>query len=87
VHDESSLLPMEATTTALDTLKTEIDAIVTKLEELNTKVGKLKAITAEGFEELALGGDQLHPKGSFKNPGVSCPEIKASYPTSASGYY
>jgi len=78
VHEESSLLPMEATTTELGSLKTKIDSIVVKLEELNGKVAKLKAITSDGFEEMALGGDQLHPKGSFKNPGVSCPEIKAS---------
>jgi len=78
---------MEATSNRLTSLKSKVDSIVQKLVELNTKVSHLKTITSEGFEELAVAGDQLHPKGSFKNAGTSCNEIKTSYPTSASGYY
>lgn len=78
VTENSSVLPMEATTQELNTLKAKIDDITTKLQELNLKVTHLKTVTSDGFEELGLGSEQLHPKGSFKNPGVSCPEIKSS---------
>lgn len=77
-HEVSGSLPMEATSAELTALKGKVDIVVQQLEELNGKVAHLKTITADGFTELAMGGDQLHPKGSFKNPGVSCPEIKAS---------
>lgn len=85
-EDDAKKLDMSDVVKRLGKVKTMSDQIKKDLDALKTDVANLKEVTSNGFEQMAMGGDQLHPKGSYKNAGQSCTEIKASYPSSASGY-